>query len=169
MLALLRRRRDFRLLGCALLTSILGDWLLLVAVPLFVFQRTHSSLATGATTVAIFVPRLLLGMVAGLVLDMTDRKRAVVLTHLAAAVVLTPLFAVAHVPGLLWVAYPVLFLLATASQTLITGRSTLVPNLVAREELPEANALVSTIEAAGRVAGPPIAGLLMPLSGLDAV
>lgn len=169
MLGLLRRRRDFRLLGLALLTSILGDWLLLVAVPLFVFQRTHSSLATGATTVSIFVPRLLLGMASGLVLDMTDRKRTIILTHLAAAVVLVPLFAVSHLPGLLWLVYPVLLLLATASQTLITGRSTLVPALVEREELADANALVSTIEAVGRVAGPPIGGLLMALSGLDVV
>ena len=169
MLALLRRRRDFRLLGFALLTSILGDWLLLVAVPLFVFQHTRSSLATGATTVSIFVPRLVLGMVSGLVLDMTDRKRTIILTHLAAAVVLVPLFAVSHLPGLLWLVYPVLFLLATASQTLITGRSTLVPALVERQELADANALVSTIEAVGRVAGPPIGGLLMAFSGLDVV
>jgi hypothetical protein len=60
MVALLRQR-DFALLWIAGLISALGDWVLFVALPFYVYQRTGSTLATGTTFIAQILPPLLLG------------------------------------------------------------------------------------------------------------
>lgn len=68
------RIRDFRLLLAGQLLSNSGDWLLLVAAPLFVFELTASTMATGLTLTAESVPAILLGPVAGVFADRWDRR-----------------------------------------------------------------------------------------------
>ena len=41
------RQRNFALLWLGDLVSLTGDWLLIVALPFFIYQRTGSVLATG--------------------------------------------------------------------------------------------------------------------------
>jgi len=58
------RIRDYRLLLAGQLLSNIGDWLLLVAAPYFVFELTGSTLATGLTLTAESVPAIVLGPLA---------------------------------------------------------------------------------------------------------
>ena len=56
MLATLRRR-DFALVWLAGLISMMGDWVLYIALPIYVYQLTGSALATSAMFAAEMVPR----------------------------------------------------------------------------------------------------------------
>ena len=55
MLATLRNR-DFSLLWFAGLISIMGDWVLYAALPLYAYQQTGSALASGAVFAAMTLP-----------------------------------------------------------------------------------------------------------------
>lgn len=169
MVGLLMRRPSFRLFSGALIVSIIGDWLLLIALPYFVFQRTHSPLAAGGTFLVITLPRLLFAALSGVVVDLGDRKHVMIAAHAVSAASLLGLFLVAHVPGLLWLVYPVVFIDSSAGQIFYVARNTIVPSLVEREELPEANTVASIIEGVGALAGPPLGGLLLAVAGLDVV
>ncbi|GLI02904.1 MFS transporter [Phytohabitans aurantiacus] len=74
------RLRDFRLLWLARLVSLLGSWLLIVAVPAYVFALTGSLVATGLTLAAEFLPSVLLGPIAGVLADRWDRRSAMLAT-----------------------------------------------------------------------------------------
>ena len=113
MLAVLRRR-DFVLLWLGQLVSVVGDWILLIALPFFVYQETGSVLATGALFATETLPRLLLGSVAGVFVDRWDRRRTMVVADLLRAAALLPLLLV-PLADWLWVVYPIGLLEATIS------------------------------------------------------
>ena len=60
----LLRNRNFSLLWWGGLISMLGNWMLIVALPVYIYQETGSTLATSLMFIAGTVPRVLLGSVA---------------------------------------------------------------------------------------------------------
>jgi len=96
--------RDFRLLWAARLGSNLGSWLLVVAVPAYVFDLTGSTVTTGTAVVAETLPALLLGPVAGVFADRWQRRRTMVVVDLVRAGCVLALLAVRG-PGQLWLLY----------------------------------------------------------------
>ncbi|MEA2512730.1 MAG: hypothetical protein QOJ59_2217, partial [Thermomicrobiales bacterium] len=79
------RRRNFALLWFAGLVSLTGDWMLIVALPVTVYELTGSALATGGVLIANRLPALVLGSVAGVFVDRWDRKRTMVVANLVRA------------------------------------------------------------------------------------
>src|SRR5258708_33871695 len=86
MLAILRQR-NFALLWLGGLISFVGDWVLFIALPVFVYDLTGSALATGGMFIAQTLPPFLFGSVAGGFLDRLDRRWAMIVANpfLAAA------------------------------------------------------------------------------------
>jgi MFS family permease len=83
------RVRDFRLLWSARLVSLLGSWLLVIAVPAHVLHVTGSTLAAGLTLAAEYLPQVVLGPFAGVLADRWDRRRLMLATDLFRAAALS--------------------------------------------------------------------------------
>ncbi len=163
------RVRDFRLLWAARLLSNLGSWLLVVAVPLYVFDLTGSTAATGAATVAETLPALLAGPVAGVLVDRWQRRRTMVVADLVRAGCVLALLLVAR-PERLWILYLAVVCENLAWQFFAPARQALVPMVVGRGRgLADANALDALAEGAIRLAGAPLGGLLYASLGIRAV
>ena len=88
MLALLRRR-DFGLLWFAGLISVAGDKILSIALPLHVYGLTGSALSTGLLAIAAYVPRALLGFIAGANVDRWDLKHTMVWAKLSQSILVS--------------------------------------------------------------------------------
>ena len=58
-------RRDYALIWTAGLVSDTGDWLLMIALPLFAFSATGSALGASAVFLAELIPMLLAGTFLG--------------------------------------------------------------------------------------------------------
>jgi len=161
------RQRDFGLLWAAGLISTTGDWLLFVALPFYVYQRSGSTLATGAMFIAQMTPPLLLGSVAGVFVDRWDRRRIMIVADLARAVLLLALLTVhghADLPRI----YVVAFLLAALGQLFGPVKGALIPRLVEGPHLVQANALNALGDNIPRLVGPAVGGLLFGMFGLPA-
>ena len=167
MLAVLRRR-DFALLWTASLISTIGDWVLLGALPFYVYQVTGSALASGATFMAEVLPMLLFGSVAGVFADRWDRKRTLVVADLLRAG-LVALLVLVRSPEWIPLIYVVGFLQSTVAQFAGTAFSAFMPRLVEPDHLGPANSAFSVTNNLGRLVGPGVGGLLMASLGLGAV
>jgi MFS family permease len=165
---LLASHRDFSLLWWAGLFSVIGNWALQIALPVYVYNATGSTLATGLMFAAGTVPRVLLGSVAGVFVDRWDRRRTLVLTNLLLSAGLLPLLLV-PLHELLWLVYVIAFTQAVLSQFSGPAENALLPTLVKEDKLAAANALNALNNNLGRLIGPALGGVLMGGLGVRGV
>jgi predicted MFS family arabinose efflux permease len=161
----LLRRRDFGLLWAGGLISETGDWFLLVGLPIWVLQLTGSSLVTASVFLVGLLPGLVVGPLAGVLVDRWDRRRTLVAVSLAQAASLLPLLAVDGRRDL-WIVYAVMAVEASLAQLNDPARNALVPSLVEADDLVGANALIGLNSNLARLAGSPLGGILVELAGL---
>jgi MFS family permease len=161
----LLRRRDFGLLWAGGLISETGDWLLLVGLPVWVLQLTGSSLVTATVFLVGLLPGLVVGPLAGVLVDRWDRRRTLVAVSLAQAAFLLPLLAVDG-RNRLWIVYLVMAVEAILAQLNDPARNALVPSLVTKADLVGANALIGLNGNLARLVGSPLGGILVEVSGL---
>ena len=165
--------RDFRLTLTAGFLSDTGDWLLMIALPLYVFGVTGSALGASTVFLAELVPALTLGPFLGVLVDRFDRRRTMVVVNLAQGVALLPLLWAAADPGLLherlWAVYLVAALEAALGATFLPARQSFLPSIVATEQLTRANGMVSVGDNLSRLIGSPLGGLVFATGGLGAV
>jgi MFS family permease len=161
------RRRDFALLWLSGLVSVAGDWVLMVALPYYVYVTTGSTLATAAMTAAELAPAILLSSFTGVFADRWDRKRILVVANLLQALVVSTLLLVDA--GWLWVVYVAAALQSAVAAFAQPAESALLPSLVPAELLVPANALNALNNRLGRLAGVPLGAALLSWWGLGAV
>jgi predicted MFS family arabinose efflux permease len=161
------RRRDFRLLWVAGLVSVLGDWMLLAALPFHVYERTGSALAAGSLFIAYALPGVLLGSVAGVFVDRWDRRRTMLVANVLRAGIV--LLLLANPPDSLWPYYAVVFAEAAFGQFFAPAENALLPRLVGEEHLMAANSLNALNDNLGRLIGPALGGVVLAGAGFAGV
>jgi MFS family permease len=159
------RQRNFALLWVGGLVSSMGDWVLFIALPFYLYTLTNSALATGLMVISRTLPGLLLGSVAGVFVDRWDRKRIMIAADLSRAAVLL-LMLLVHSPDQVWILYVATFAQATLSQFFNPAQSAIVPRLVPPADLVAANALNAMNWEVARLITPPLGGLLLAAFGL---
>ena len=168
----LLRRRDFRRLYTAVAASELGDALHYIAL-MWVALEAGGPLGVIAVRLADSVPALLFGLHGGLVADRWDRRRLMIAADVSRAVVLVPV-AVGGLVGQLpiWGLVLAAFALQTATSYFAPAYGAVVPALVGRENVQQANGLVQATAQALSIGGWAVAaGLLavLPISAFFAV
>jgi MFS family permease len=167
MLAVLRQR-NFGLLWVGQNISMVGDWVLFVALPFYIYALTGSTLATGIMFIVQTLPRLFFGSVAGVFVDRWNRKHTMVIVNLIQALILVPLFLV-HSQDLLWIIYLCAFADSLVSQFFNPAQTAIIPMLVEEKDLVPANSLNSMSQELTRLVGPSLGGLLFGLLGIGSV
>lgn len=162
------RLPGFRNLFFATLGSSVGTLLAAVALAIDVKDRTagspHSGLWVGAVLIVEFLPTIVVGLLLGPLLDLLDRRSLMIAADAIRVGVFVALpFApsAAAVVGLAFVAG-----LATGffRPAVYAG----VPNLVPDDELPQANALLQSVENLSWALGPLLGGVLTAAAGPSA-
>jgi MFS family permease len=162
----LRSSPAFRRLWFGTGISAIGSQITTVAIPIQVYHETGSTFLVGLLGIAALLPLLTVSVVAGAVADAVDRRRLLLVSDLALAVVtvglvLNSLGGDANVPLLF-----VFEAAATAAYAFQRpARNALTPKLVPDDELLAAIAVEDVVFNLSRVAGPALAGLLIAVLG----
>lgn len=167
MLATLRQR-NFALFWFGGTISMIGDWMLFIGLPIYVYGLTGSTLATGITFIIEILPHVVLSSIAGVFADRWDRKRVLVVADLLRAVAVLLLLAVRSAQDV-WIVYVVAIIMALVGQLADPAGSALLPNLVDEAHLVPANSLNSLSTNLTRLIGPAIGGTLIALLGFQSV
>ncbi|EYT79409.1 MFS transporter permease [Streptomyces sp. Tu 6176] len=157
----------YRRLWSSTIVTAVGSQLTAVAVPKQIYDITGSSAWVGYASLAGLVPMVVFALWGGAVADTVDRRKLLLVTNCGIAVT-SLLFWAQALTGLDSVV--VLMVLLAAQQAFFglnsPARNASIARLVPEEELPAANALSSTVMQTGLVAGPLLAGALIPVIGL---
>ena len=138
-----------------------------MAIPFQVWELTGSTLLVGLLALAGLVPLLTVPLYAGAVADTVDRRRLLLLSDVALAIVTAGLIANTLLPD---PSVPALFAaeaLSTAAYAVQRpARNALTPMLVGEDQLLAAIAVEDVEFNLARVAGPALAGVLIAWLGL---
>ncbi|MEV1081897.1 MFS transporter [Streptomyces sp. NPDC050211] len=161
------RRPAYRRLWSSTIVTAVGSQLTAVAVPKQIYDITGSSAWVGYASLAGLLPLVVFALWGGAVADTMDRRRLLLITNSGIAVT-SLLFWIQAAAGLGSVA--VLMVLLAVQQAFFglnaPARSASIARLVPADELAAAQALGSTVMQTGLVAGPLLAGALIPVIGL---
>lgn len=159
--ALLSTAANFRLLFVATLGSGIGTWMATVALTVDIQRRTHSPWWVSALLVVSFLPSVVVGLVAGPLIDRLSRKRLIVGADLVRLAVFAML---PFVNGALTI---VIFAAVAGIANSFFRPAVLagVPNLVAEDELAHGTSLLQATDWAATAIGPVIAGAVVSASG----
>jgi MFS family permease len=160
------RERPFRLLFLGQAVSLLGDGMVGVALAFAVLEETGSASDLGIVLAARTVPLVAFLLAGGVWADRLPRRALMVTTdlvRLAAHGAMAALL-IAGEPGV-WALAALAALAGAASAFFNPAITGIMPAVVSSERLQQANALRGLTEAAGRIAGPALAGVLVVTVG----
>lgn len=154
--------RDFRLLFAGATTSLLGDQFALIATPWLVLQLTHDPLALGFVLALEGIPRALFMLVGGAITDRMS-PRLIMLLSDAIRFVLTGLMAFVVFTGIVqpWMLYAFGLAFGLVAGFAIPAENSIVPMLVAEQDLQAGNSLMMGAAQLVGFLGPTIAGVLI--------
>jgi MFS family permease len=160
------RHKEFRSLFVWAWFSNIGTWMQQIVLAAFAYDLTGSSAFVGQLVFAQLGPVLFLGPIGGVIADLVDRRKLLLIVtfgQIVAAIGLAGVVA-ADDPS-----RELMFLAALASgigfAVFAPAYSAMLPMLVGKEDLPGAIALNSTQMNASRVVGPAIGGLAFATIG----
>jgi len=157
--------RSIRRLWVGQTTSQVGDWFLRIALPLYVLARTGSATDTAITFLAAYLPALVIGPLAGAMVEGWDHRRTMIGADLIRAGLVSLLFVD---PGArtIWAVYLIAASGAGVSAFFAPARTALIPSLVEADGLARANATMSIGSELALLVGPALGGLTYSLGGL---
>jgi MFS family permease len=160
------RHRDFRLLWIGQIVSVTGSQMQLAAINWHIYVITHSALALGLVGACRALPIILCSLMGGVVADVVDRRRLMMVTQ-TSMLVCSGLLALVTFSGMVH-AWPIFLLTAIASAAWAfdtPARQALMPSLVPAKDFPNAVSLSMLMFHIGLISGPPLAGFLLASHG----
>ncbi|EMF02301.1 MFS transporter [Streptomyces mobaraensis NBRC 13819 = DSM 40847] len=163
-----RSSRDFRRMWMAGLVTVFGSFLTFVALPVQLKELTGSTLAVGAIGAVELVPLIVFGLWGGALADALDRRKLILWTEAGLGVLSALLLLNTLLPHpLVWPLYLVAGLVSALTGLQRPALQSIVPRIVAHEQLPAAIALNTMRWQVGAIAGPSLAGVIIAFGGLQ--
>lgn len=162
------RRPGVVRLGVAGLLSEVGDWMLFIALPLFVLQLSGSPLVTATVFALEVIPTVFAGPFVGVLIDRYDPWRLMTAVAVAQAVCLLPLLAVKS-PDQLWLVYLVVAVEAVLGTVIEPCRAATAAALTPAPDLIAVNQVLASLSSLARLVGGPLGGLALAFGGIHMV
>jgi MFS family permease len=165
-ISLLQRNRDFRRLYLASVISLGGDWFLFVALTSLILETTDRALFVGLLIFSQELAFVVSSPFAGALADRLDRRKLMIACDLGRTVVCLSFLLVSD--ATIWLAYPLIAMLAILAAPFDPASSAAIPNLVDPEDLPVANAIAGSLWGTMLAVGAALGGVAADLLGHDA-
>lgn len=163
---LLENNRNYRYTWLGQVVSEVGDHFNNIAVFSLAMRHSDGGVVVAGVLIARAIPMLIMGPLAGVVLDRFDRKRIMIASDLIRFVIAL-LFIPVSYSGEEWPLYLLSAILMAASPFFTAGRSSIMPSIATAEELHTANSLTQTTGWATTAIGAFLGGMAVSKFGYD--
>ena len=163
---LLRGNANFRRLWFAEIVSELGDWFYMVSLYAMLLEFTGRAESIGLAFALQVLPQALTGPFAGVINDRISRRKVMIFTDLARAVIIGCVLFV-RTPGMVWLVYPLLFMETVMWGLFEPARTAVIPNIVKQDETLIANTLASSTWSMNMFIGSALGGAAAVWLGRD--
>lgn len=161
------RNRPFMLLWTAQAISQTAQHAIWYAIMVLVQSRSHSATQMSLAVMTLIIPSVLFGIIAGAYVDRWDKRAILIGTNLLRALATLGYVLFGDLLGLVYV---VNFFFATIGQFFLPAEAAMIPTLVSRRRLIQANSLFHLTYTVSQLLGIVLLGpLLVKLFGLDAL
>jgi MFS family permease len=159
--------RNYRLFATGQLVSLLGNWMQVTAQDWLVLKLSHNSpSALGIVTALQFTPVLLFTLVGGQLADRFDKRRILLCTNAAYAILAAFMGALVVSGSIeLWMVFCFAAAWGTVGSFDNPVRQSFVSEMVGRDLLPNALGLNSAVFNSARIIGPAVGGLTIAFLG----
>ncbi len=160
------RHRQFTLMWGGLIISMVGSQMQQWALFWHISQLSRAPIAVSIVGAVRFAAVLCFSLIGGLVADRYNRRFILFVTQTVALMTALALGVLTLVGIIqLWHIYVLTAVQATAMAFDLPARQSLVPNLVPREDLPNAFSLQAIAFNTGAIAGPALSGVIIAYWG----
>lgn len=159
--------RDFRLLWTGLTVSLFGDGLYFVALAWEVYRISNAPSAMSAVGLAWTLPLVLFVLIGGIVSDRFDRRKVMIVSDVmrGSAVLVMSILSFTDTMEL-WHVFGLVAIYGAGEAFFGPAFGSIVPQVVPKDKLVEANALDSVVHPlCFRLLGPAIGGWLVGIYG----
>lgn len=160
--------KNFFLLMLGKLVSLIGSELQNFALSLYVLKMTGSATKFASVLAVTMIPRLILGPVAGVFVDRLDRKKIIYGLDMVSGILIGIYALMFYVSGELTMTsiYILVIILSFISVLFQPAISTVIPTIMKKEELVDANSINSFVMSIGGLVAPAMAGVLFGFYGI---
>ena len=159
--------RDARIFLAGWTLSVFGDWAMFIVLGVWAKDLTGSNSAAGLVFFALALPSLF-SPLSGVLVDWLSRRRVMLWTYAAEAIVILALLFV-HDRGDMWLVYAVTLFYGAAGTLAGSARSALMTEILPRDLLGEANGIFQTVREGLRLIAPLIGAGIYAATGGGAV
>ncbi len=142
--------------------SVIGDHISIIAFPLLVLQMTESVSMTGLVFAVQGIPRAILMLVGGAVVDRVGARAVMMVTSvLRFGLVMVVAWLINVDQASLQIVFGLAFAFGVADAFFYPASTAIVPSLLSKDKLQAGNALVQGSMWVGVIVGPALAGLII--------
>ena len=146
--------RNFLLLWQGQLVSSLGDTVYAIALGFWILAVTGSTALMGTLMAASTLPRVLVGLLAGVVVDRSDRKWMLIAMDLIRGVLIVGIGLAAYRGWIqIWMVFAAGVVLSACSAFFFPAVSSSIPDIVPKEKVVQANSAFSLIYTGSGIVG----------------
>lgn len=160
--------KNFTILYSITILSTFGSTIYTFILPLLIYDLSQSALAMSTMRIVDFLPNVLLGMLAGAIVDRVNRNIMIVYGGLLKAILSAFLTFVIYLNSVeLWHLYLLGFLISTISYTVGNATHAIMPQLFDKALMTDIQAKFSFVNTFVSIIGPSLAGALLLIIAFD--
>ncbi|MBO3443880.1 MFS transporter [Clostridium sp. CCUG 7971] len=161
--------KDFLLVAVGQIISLFGNQILRYALPLYLLNKTGSSVLFGSIMASSFIPMILLFPIGGIIADRFNKRNIMVILDFSTAILIFMFYLLSgkmDIVLLMAITLIILYGIQGAYQPAVKSS---IPTLLDKEYIMKGNSIVDVINSLGNMIGPVIGGILYSIVGLTPI
>ncbi|MBC8171571.1 MAG: MFS transporter [Anaerolineae bacterium] len=162
--------RGFFLFWIGQVVSLLGTGMSIFALSLWAWQLTGEVTTLALMGLFQFTPSLILGPIAGTLVDRWDRKTTLMVSDVGAGLAIVAVFLVHSTGNLqIWHLYAAVAVASAFESFQFPAQSAAVSTMIPKEQYARASGMLALAGSASQIFAPPLAGVLFIVIGLNGI